>query len=54
VFVDDRYIPQGQRNRVPIKEKAKLSLPAIERGFITSRLRENARPANELRIAAGI
>ena len=52
--VDDRYIPQGQRNRVPIKGKAMLSFLAIDRGFTTSRLRKNARLANELRIAAGI
>jgi hypothetical protein len=31
--VDDRYIPQGRRNRVPIKGKAMLSFLAIDRGL---------------------
>jgi hypothetical protein len=51
---DNRYIPQGQRNRMPIKGKAMLSLLAMDRGLATSRCRKNAGLANELRIAAGI
>jgi hypothetical protein len=32
----DRYIPQDQRNRLPIKGKAMLSFPAIDRGRDTT------------------